>query len=360
MPTQTSQSVPRTSSKSSDLLISRRAAVRRGLAYLGRIARHPRRVLRFGSALLYCAAFMASTAADPCVRRRARSIALRGWAAWNLGWRGALEPSSADELSELVHGHCAAQRLGLRFPKRRAWLKRHARRFTTEEFLGWDPRAEPPPRNLREACACGWPNKPRAPRCGNQECRAPLPRQGQRRAWCLALTAAYCGERIGVPLGARYRQVLQWLPRLPDYASPRRGESAFHDAAYAVTHVVYTLNDYGRFQLSPEWLPREYRFLANHLEHALSLDDPDMVGEFLDTLRAFEVPEDHPAIEFGMRYLLSRQNPDGSWGPIENGHDYQRFHTTWAALDGLREFAWEGRGLSFPEALPDLLKWARA
>lgn len=338
---------------------ARRQAVRRGLAYLGRVACHPRRLSRFGSGLLYCCAFMASTAADPWVRRRAEALARRGWTAWRQLWGPRPRPASADEVAELVHGHLAADRLGICPRGRRAWLARHASRFGAIDFLGWDPVHEPPPADLRERCGCGWPNAPHAARCANPDCRSPLPRQSRHRAFCLALTATYCGERLGVRLGRGYADVLRWLPTLPDYPPPSRGAAAFHDAVYTVTHLVYTLNDYGRFRLDPAWLPREYAFLARNLEKALARDDPDMVGEFLDTLRAFGVGDDHPAIRYAMECLLACQNSDGSWGPTESGHDYHRFHTTWAVLDGLRDFQWPSYGLSFPELLPRLRRWAK-
>jgi hypothetical protein len=335
----------------------RRRAIHRGLGYLRRIASNPRHAARHGSGLLYCCAFMASTAADPELRRGARMVALRGWTFWRLIWRGTRHLETADDVAELVHGHFAVERLGLRVPRKRAWLRREAARFAPEDFLGWDP-LDGLPRRLRESCGCGWPNPRGGTRCGNAQCASVLPVQSRHRAWCLALTASYCGERFGVCLGRRYGEVLQLLPQIPAYPAPSRGIGGFYDAVYAITHVVYTLNDYGRLRLEPEWLPREYTFLARHLENALSLDDPDMVGEFLDTLRAFGVPEEHPAIRWAMEYLLERQNPDGSWGPADRGHDYFRFHSTWAALDGLRDFAWQGTGISFPELLPRLRKWA--
>ncbi|MBX3746472.1 MAG: hypothetical protein KF833_14285 [Verrucomicrobiae bacterium] len=339
---------------------ARHRAVLRGLDYLGRIACHPRRLPTFGSGLLYCCAFMASTAAHPEVRRRARTLARRGWLAWRHLWTPFAPPDSADEVAELVHGHCAAQRLGLRFPRRRAWLREHATRFQPADFLGWDPLEGPPPRTLRLPCDCGWIDPGSSSRCRNPSCLQPRARQGPHRTWCLALTATYCGERLDVPLGRRYADVLAWLPHLPDYPSPSRGVVPFYEAAYTVTHIVYTLNDYGRYQLDPRWLPREYRFLADHLEDAIALEDDDLLGEFLDTLRAFGIPNEHPAIHFAMRHLLDRQNSDGSWGPTENGHDYHRFHTTWAVLDGLRDFAWQGSGIAFPRLLPRLRQWARA
>ena len=100
----------------------------------------------------------------------------------------------------------------------------------------------------------------------------------------------------------------------PYTVSRRAGPEAFYDVAYSITHVVYTLNDYGQFLLDPSWLPEEYEFLRARLADAVAIADPDLTGEFLDALRAFGVPSDDPVVEAGFDYLLATQNADGSWG----------------------------------------------
>ena len=83
-----------------------------------------------------------------------------------------------------------------------------------------------------------------------------------------------------------------------------------------------------------------------------------MVGEFLDSLKAFGLTNSHPLLRTGMEYLLSQQNPDGSWGDMNAEDIYQRYHPTWTAIDGLREYRWRGVRLSFPELMPLLKRWA--
>ena len=36
---------------------------------------------------------------------------------------------------------------------------------------------------------------------------------------------------------------------------------SLREAIYAVTHIVYTLNDYSTYRLRPGWLPQEFAFL---------------------------------------------------------------------------------------------------
>jgi hypothetical protein len=89
------------------------------------------------------------------------------------------------------------------------------------------------------------------------------------------------------------------------------------------------------------------------------MGDPETTGEFLDSLRSFGLTTDHPLIRTGIEYLLSTQNADGSWGCTEEEDIYARYHPTWTAIDGLREYAWQGLGLSFPRLEPLLLAWAK-
>jgi hypothetical protein len=126
----------------------------------------------------------------------------------------------------------------------------------------------------------------------------------------------------------------------------------FYNVTFAITHVIYTLNDYNRYLLSPEWLPQEFQYLKTNLEEAVKLEDPETLGEFLDTLRDFGMTEQSPLIRVGVEYVLSKQNPDGSWGDPSDPDIYNRYHSTWTAIDGLREYAWQGRRLSFPALKP--------
>ena len=143
------------------------------------------------------------------------------------------------------------------------------------------------------------------------------------------------------------------------YEGRSTNDAEFSDNAYAVTHVVYTLNDYGCYALSPQWLPWEYQFLRENLPVAIAKNDPDMTGEFMDTLRAFDVDDDDPQVRRGFEFLLESQQADGSWGSWDANSLYTGFHATWAAVDGLREFRRRGRGISFPALLPLLARWAR-
>jgi hypothetical protein len=77
-----------------------------------------------------------------------------------------------------------------------------------------------------------------------------------------------------------------------------------------------------------------------------------MLGEMMDSLRAFGLADNDPPIRAGMEYYLTHQNADGSWGRLDEKDIYDRYHPTWNAVAGLSLYAWRGEGLSFPELKP--------
>jgi hypothetical protein len=175
--------------------------------------------------------------------------------------------------------------------------------------------------------------------------------------WYDALITAYVGDRYGVTLGARYADVLKWLPTLRPYPNQSAG-AEFYDAVYAITHVVYTLNNYGQAQISPRLLPAEYEYLHARVRDSVALADADMLGEMMDALRAFGVDESDPALRAAVEFYLAHQNADGSWGDMNEADIYERYHPTWNAIAGLSHYRWRGHA-SHPELKPLLEQWAK-
>jgi hypothetical protein len=60
----------------------------------------------------------------------------------------------------------------------------------------------------------------------------------------------------------------------------------------------------------------------------------------VDCLRAFGLTEFDRGIAAAMEYLLARQNADGSWGDLHGTDVQKRYHTTWTAVDALRDYQW--------------------
>ncbi len=335
---------------------ARTRAVSRAFSFLERLSLRRGGLNAFGSGLLYCCGFLAATTPDPALKLRARQLNLTAFNDWCRTNADALHDSTPVSLCAAVQTLDAMARAGRHYPRLQRHLQQAAAPFTPTDFHGFDPRIEAPPANLPDSCDCGSPNSRGARRC--IDCGARLQFMPPLRAWYMCFINAYCGQRYGVPLGLNFADTLHWLPHLRHYTSPKRNWVRFHDSVYAITHLVYTLNDYGRYLLDPAWLSVEYDFLCRHWAAPIEANDPDMTGEFLDSLRAFGLTESDPAIRYAMEYLIESQNSDGSWGARQGSIDYRRFHATWAALDGLREFKWTKIGLSFPELLPVIKAWS--
>jgi hypothetical protein len=324
-------------------------AVRRGAEFLLRFARKPRHLAEWGSDFLNCFYVVSDTAADAGLRRWARAEGAelaRRWRALN---HSVAEDADAETVYDLAYGSHHAELLGVRDRALKARLREAAGRFSAADFLWFDPAGEPPPGDLPEQCRCGLWNQRGRKTCAG--CRRRLTTSSRLLIWYVALIRTYMVARAGVSLGATYADVLRWLPTLRPYPA-ERSDADFRDAAYCVTHVVYTLNDYNAYRLRPAWLPQEFAFLKSHLRGAVEDEDAEMVGEFLECLKCFGLGAGSPAVRAGTDFLLDTQNADGSWGDTDTDSVYANYHTTLAAAGGLTEVRWRATRLAFPELRP--------
>ena len=80
---------------------------------------------------------------------------------------------------------------------------------------------------------------------------------------CDALITTYTGDHYGIRLGANLADVTQWVPRMRPYRGYENGGNKdFITTVYAITHVIYTLNDYNAYRLRPDWLRAELSFCS--------------------------------------------------------------------------------------------------
>jgi hypothetical protein len=339
----------------------RKRAIMRGLRFIYRASLKRENFEDHGDDFLWCFYTLSEAVRDDNFRREARRMGVERAYHWR--HEHPVVPANADAglISDLVFGNDAAESLGVRDEQFREQLKLAASRFNARDYLLFDPVQEPPPVDVPDECDyCGADDNPRGSRLCHV-CRKPLVIRTRYDVWYDALISTYAGDHSGIELGAHYVDVLKWLPSMRPYsAKPSRNSDEFFDSVYAVTHVVYTLNGYSQYNLSPELLPQEFAFLRANLKKAIALNDADMLGEIMDSLRAFGLTTNDPLIRMGMEYYLSRQNADGSWGRRKERDIYLRYHTTWNAVAGLSEYSWKGEGFSFPEVRPLLESWARA
>ena len=332
-------------------------AIQRGMQFIYRTACDAENFATYGSDYLCCFSLISSTSRARKLRRLAREMGRERARQWRREHPSLPRRPSASTIEKFIEGTVSSDRLGVRDGALKQSIRHAAACFTAQDILGFDPAVEPPPADIPQECRCGAANTRGRKTC--RDCKRRLSMQSRYQTWMKALYGGYLSERSRLRFGTRFADALAWLPDLRPYCGPHEGSNDdFYYSVYAITHLVYTLNDYGRYQLSPRWLPCEFEFLKANLEEAIALDDPDMVGEFMDSLKAFGLANNGPMVRRGTQYLLSGQNADGSWGD-PNQDDCERFHPTWTAVDGLRDFAWRGERLSFPNLKPLLWSWAR-
>ena len=330
-------------------------AIYRGMQFIYRTASKPRVFAEWGFDLLWCFWSISNTAQDPKLRQMAHDMGHERAAEWRRMHARLSTKYDAGGLSNVIFGADAATRLGYPDDRFKEKIRAAVARYDVHDFLAFDAVHESPPSDIPKDC----------PKCGRtwQRGTKTCPRDGSKLrmrnrydVWSDALIIAYTGDIYGITLGAPYRDVLKWIGVMRPYAPRSQVNTAeFYDITYCITHIIYTLNDYNQYRISPQWLPEEYAYLKTNLEEAIRLRDSETLGEFLDTLRAFGMTEDDSLIRTGVDYVLSQQNRDGSWGDPKDRDVYDRYHSTWTAIDGLRQYAYQGERLGFPELMP-LLK----
>jgi hypothetical protein len=325
-------------------------AIAGGVRFMDGVAKNPEHFAEWGSDLLWWFYTLATLPADPALRRIGRQSGRERAMQWRRANPVVPVDADIDTVIDLVSGSYSSDLLGVRDERMKRDLRRAARRFSAKDYFGFDPTREAVPSNIPEDCDDCSLKTPEAKRdC--DVCRAKGRFKNPYDVICDAAIMTYNADRYGVKFGARLADVLQWLPRLRPYPSFKESNLAFFQVAYAITHVIYVLNDYSASRLRPEWLPEEFEFLKAHLPLSIAADDSETMGEFLDTLKSFGLTESDPLLASGIEFVLSKQNPDGSWGDT-NEEIYTRYHTTWTAVNGLTDYGWpRGVAASYPEAL---------
>ena len=125
------------------------------------------------------------------------------------------------------------------------------------------------------------------------------------------------------------------VPAVHRFASDAGG---YHDQNYYFTHVVLVLTGYGATPVAdPARRERLLGYLREQFPVVIGqVGDLDLVGEFSQCFKLLGA-SDAPEIERATRFLLARQNPDGSWGGPDDfaGTTYDAIHPTWTALTAL-------------------------
>jgi hypothetical protein len=327
-------------------------AMLRALRFIERSASDPTNFNAQASDYMYCFYSISVTSREPELRAAARPMAVAFAKRWAAA-RGVIPPGAdQNEVSDMLFGWLAASLAGESDAHIKPQLRTAVAKYGPVEYLLFDPMKEPPPSDLPDTCKFDQTVNPRGAKVC-KKCGRPLKIRTKYDVWMDALITTHGGDRYGIQLGAPYREVVKWLPAMRPYPKPGEvGQGEFLDCLYALTHLVYTLNDYGRYQLPRDLLPLEFAYVKQNLGQAIALHDPETMGEFLDTLKSFGMDYSDEVIRTGITYLLDTQRPDGTWSAPHEKDAYTLYHSAWTAIDGLKECRWQGEGLTFPEVKP--------
>lgn len=330
-------------------------AMLKGIQFIYDSSLDPENFKKFGEDYLWCYYSLGAATANPKFKETCLRMGQERAKLWRQLNQRVPDDADVDMIYHYAYGSYGADKLGIIDEAIKEQLKRAIVRFTPEDLIGFDPTKGPIPTDIPEPChRCKTKNARGVKVC--KKCGAELTMVKPHDLLFEALVATYSGDAYGVPLGASFADVAQWIPQIRPYEwNGTKPDWNFYTIAYTITHIVYTLNDYNRWRLKKEWLPQEYAFLKKHLRLNIQANDPETLGEFVDSLKAFGMTNDDPEIREAIEYLLSHQNPDGSWGNRDDPDIYNRYHTTWCSVGALMDFAWLGEGVTSKEALNRIL-----
>ena len=293
-------------------MLRRKEAVLRGLRFIYRHSLEGDNFEDWGGDYLWCFHCVASTSADAELRALAREMGASLARRWQSEQRALPELADADEVGYYMSMIDVSSRLGIDNHRLREHVRQGSRRFTAREYLGFDPVREAPPGGARS----------------------------RYDIWCDALVLTYTGDGCGIPMGRPTSTCCAGFREMRPYRGAARGVPGHGSGDHPPGLYTERLQP---VPAVPEWLPQEFEFLRENLKGPVAAGDAELLGEFVDCLRAFGMPESDAVVRSGVEYLLASQNADGSWGDVHEPDVHKRYHTAWTAIDGLREYTWSER-----------------
>jgi hypothetical protein len=134
-----------------------------------------------------------------------------------------------------------------------------------------------------------------------------------------------------------YSQIYPYLPM------DHLGKDLFKQQCYCVTHLILALSNYGRYRLPSRLFRAEWKFLHTELRTVLRMEDPELVGEFVDCLSILCAPEQSLDLIRGRSFLLdleARFGTRGRWTDTDADF-YRHYHSSWCAAVGLMDHAFQ-------------------
>ena len=153
------------------------------------------------------------------------------------------------------------------------------------------------------------------------------------------------------------RQVCAAFGRLYPKRS-RLKEKDKHYLTYALTHVIYALNNFDERSLPQSLFPPSVpAFMREQLAAAIKADDPDLAGELLDCLKCLGEGASEAAVAAEQFLLSSQDTNDGGWVCKGEADLYSRYHASLVAVAALMDHSYASHGSVFPAASEVLPCW---
>jgi len=259
------------------------------------------------------------------------------------GWKLAEVPRPDEIVQASIGMYCMA-RVGIHHDLKqevRSFLEIQSTHYSASDFIGWDPKQS------------------------TIGVRGHVDENGNSisvfRSLSNALIYTFYADRVGLTLaeGCSYADVFKHLPVFRPWSGPQDlPKQLYVDQCYLVTHVVFTLNNWGELMLDPGLMPHEFHFARTHLAHQISCRDVHLVGEFVEVLRCFGCTDEDPLIRSGLAFLLSEQ--DEATGLWDGDKDpYTVYHATMVGVQALLAHRYRGYGPGITQVAPLLCKWAK-
>mmetsp|Transcript_10099 Transcript_10099/g.32996 ORF Transcript_10099/g.32996 Transcript_10099/m.32996 type:complete len:493 (-) Transcript_10099:563-2041(-) len=297
---------------------------------------------------------------------------------------------SSAERSEAARRRCASADASFNYEQVKERLAELLPRFDVNDMVGWDPSTNRVPMTHPSHCAnCGTEHVSSPPASSSSsnvttlepgiiqgaaassqpgaaassaerctQCRAQLRSRIDYGGLTDALVWSYLFETVDVPLvlnNAKFRfaDIVELLPRVRRYLRlDELGHDFFQLQCYFLTHFIYVVSDWGRHSLRRELFREEFAFVVETLPTLVHHRDPELVGEFVQCLRIFNVakrtdPAVWDLIEVAMRFLLEVERGFGSKGAWKKASSsvYDRYHSCFCGIVGLLVYDFYGTPL---------------
>ena len=252
------------------------------------------------------------------------------------------------------------------------------------DVMGYDPSSERLPLTPKAHCSnCGTVSTSRKSKSSNLQrstksdnskcsvCNHKLKMKVDYGGLTDALVWAYVFRDVGIDIqcnnrGTTLSEIVSVLPLARCYQRiDELGHNFYKLQCYFLTHLVYVFSDWGQHALRRQFFAEEYEFVIHNMKIAISLNDPEIVGEFIQCLKIMQVtkesdPDVWGLIEIGYKYLIAKEQEKGGKGTFVHDREsiYDRYHSSYCASIGLLDYSFMlDDQIRLHPALPRMLKF---